>query len=94
MFGLSEPAAIFYFLVTLVQLVAVVIWVDISAFSLRLDISTLGWTPRLDGALDVSSRWCIGRLVSTVHWTSRLDGALDILSRRCIGHLVYDVARH
>ena len=38
----------------------------------------LGWTPRLDGALDVSSRRCIGRLDSTVHWTSRLDGALDV----------------
>ena len=69
MFGLSEPAAIFYFLVTLVQLVAVVIWVD---------ISTLGWTPHLDGALDVSSRLCIGHLVSMVHWMSGLDGALDI----------------
>ena len=60
-----------------------------SAFSPRLDISTLGWTPRLDGALDVLSRRCIGLLVLTAHWTSRLDGALDISSRRRIGRLGY-----
>ena len=58
MFGLSEPVAIFCFLVALVQLVAAVIWTlqiySISAFSLQLDISTVGWTPLLDGALVVS----------------------------------------
>ena len=46
------------FLVALVQLVAVVIWTlqiyAISTFSLRLDIYMVGWTHRLDGALDVS----------------------------------------
>ena len=54
------------FLVALVQLVAAVIWTlqiySIPAFSLRLDIYTVGWTPRLDGALDISSQRCIGRL--------------------------------
>ena len=63
-FGLSEPTAIFCFLVSLVQLVSV--------FPLRLDISTVNWTPRLDGALDISSQRCIGHLVSMVHWTSRI----------------------
>jgi len=29
---------------------------------IRFDISTVGWTSRLDGALDVLSRRCIGRL--------------------------------
>ena len=56
----------FCFLVSLVQLVAAVIWTlqiySISAFLLRLDISTVGWTSRLDGALDIPSRRCIGRL--------------------------------
>ena len=41
----------------------------LSVFSLRLDISMVDWTPRLDGALDVSSRRCIGRFVSMVDWT-------------------------
>ena len=64
------------FFVALVQLVAAVIWTFqiyyISAFSLRLDIYTVGWTPRLDGALDTSSRRCIRHVVLTVHWTSRI----------------------
>ena len=46
--------------------------------SLRLDISTVDWTPRLNSALDVSYRWCIRHLISAVHWTSRLDGALHV----------------
>ena len=41
-----------------------------SCFLVALDISMVGWTSRLDGALDVLSRRCIGHLVSTVHWTS------------------------
>ena len=57
------------FFVALVQLVAAVIW---------LDISMVGWTPRLDGVLDILSRRCIGHLVSTVYWTPRLNGALDV----------------
>jgi len=75
-FGLSEPTVIFCSLVALVQLVAAVIWTlqiySISAFSLRLDISAVGSTPRLDGTLDISSRRPIGHLVSTAHWTSRI----------------------
>ena len=47
-----------------------------SAFSPRLDISTLGWTPRLNGALDVSSR---------------LVSALGVSTRRCIRYLGYDL---
>ena len=47
----------FCFLVSLVQLVAAV-----SAFLLRLDISTVGWTSRLDGALDVSNvAWTLSK---------------------------------
>ena len=70
------------FFVALVQLVAAVTWTfqiySISAFSLRLDISTVNWTPGLDGELDASSRRCIGHHASTVHWIFRLDGALDV----------------
>ena len=56
------------FLVALVQLVAAIIWTlqiySISTFSLRLDISTVGWMPRR----------CIGRLnseldISDMIWT-------------------------
>ena len=76
-FGLFDPTETSCFLVALVQLVVAVIWTlqiySINAFSLRLDISMVVWTPRLDGALDVS----------TMNWTSRrcigrLDGALDV----------------
>ena len=65
-FGLSKPTAIFCFHGALVQLVAAVIWTlqiyALSLFLLRLDIYTVGWTPRLDGALDISSQRCIRRL--------------------------------
>ena len=64
---LDYPSSLCFscFLVALVQLIAAVIWtlqIFLSVFSLRLDISTVGWTPRLDSALDISSRRCIGRL--------------------------------
>ena len=63
-FGLSEPTVIFCFLVALVKLVAAVI----STFQIYLYggldtssrwcigylVSTVHWTSRLDGALDVS----------------------------------------
>ena len=54
-FGLSDLTENLLFLFFLLHL-------SNSAFSLRLSISTVGWTPRLDGALDVSSLRCIGRL--------------------------------
>ena len=82
--GLSNypvPLCFSCFLVALVQLVAAVIW-TLQIYSMRLDISKVDWhlvsmvhwTCRLDGALDVSSRWCIGRLdsaldVSDIAWT-------------------------
>ena len=92
-FGLSDPTGNFLFLVPLVQLVAAVIWTlqiyYISVVSLRLDIFAVDWTLRLDGALDTSSRRCIGHLVLTVHWTSHLDGAMDISYRRRFGCLGY-----
>jgi len=63
-FRLPDPTGNFLFLIRLVQLVAAVIWslqiYSISAFSLRLDISAVGWTSRLDGELDASSRQCTG----------------------------------
>ena len=62
------------FFVALVQLVVAVIWTlqiySISVFSLRLDISTVDWhlvstvhwTSRLDGALDVSDiAWTLSK---------------------------------
>ena len=51
---------------SLVQNIDAVIWTlqiySISVFSLRLDISTVDWTPRLDGALDVSDiAWTLSK---------------------------------
>ena len=77
-FGLSDPTGIFYFLFHLSNSSQRSFGRLVSAFSLRLDIFAVDWMLRLDGALNVLSRHCIGHLISTVHWTSRLDGALDV----------------
>ena len=101
-FGLSDPTETSCFFVALVQLVAAIIWTlqiySISVVSLRLDIFAVDWTLRLDGALDTSSRRCIGHLVLTVHWTSHLDGAMDVsdmvwtLSKGLKKYYKYDLA--
>ena len=70
--GVSDYPSLLYFscfLVALVQLVAAVFWTsrDVSIFSLRLDISTVGWMPRrcigrLNSALDVSDMiWTLSK---------------------------------